>query len=177
MGRDSIAQGALALGMNSKQHPSPGARSPGPQARCNNTRTSPHWGFTLLTASEPRADSPWAIESRPPGAQSSPSSPRRVDSQQLRRLHETSCGPFRVEWPRPANSGALCVKWRRSCGGQSASRSAGVFIRSTAAIASSTISNCGVSGIMKSIGPEFEKSEWHQAKLITVGRERLSVDR
>ena len=37
---------------------------------------SPRWGLTVLSGSQPRADAPWAIESRPVGAESSTSSLR-----------------------------------------------------------------------------------------------------
>src|SRR5258708_1408627 len=79
MGRDSIAQGALALGNESKYRPSPeGARFRQPHAHCNDKGISPRWGFTYMSPTQPRADAPWAVESRPLGAEPATSSPKKV---------------------------------------------------------------------------------------------------
>src|SRR5665213_4433089 len=70
MGRDSIAQGASALGNDGKYHPSPeGARFQCPQTHRVTRESRPGGALGFLWAPKPRADAPWAIESRPLGAQ------------------------------------------------------------------------------------------------------------
>ena len=66
MGRDSIAQGA-ALGAKSEYRFSP----EGARFRCLYRGISHRWCFALPVGALPRANAPWAIESRPLGAESS----------------------------------------------------------------------------------------------------------
>jgi len=68
-GRNSIAQGASALGIDNKNRHSPdGARFPPGSALWHTQESRPVGAFRPFGWSSPRAKTPWAIESRPVGA-------------------------------------------------------------------------------------------------------------